>query len=91
MTARKGKFTYFDWLLFTQLHEVYGTHPRSRKRMNELADLINSCLDEMIVSGHDPVRVFTARYDDKGRTVRAIVKKYRNVWENVQREEARRG
>ena len=90
MTAPKGKFNYFDWLLFTQVHETFNTNPRSRKRMNELCDIINSCLDEMAVSGYDPEKVFNARYEDKGKTVRAIVKKYRATWEKVQMEEASR-
>ena len=92
MTAPKGKYTYFDWLIWTQVHEIYETAPGSIERAKEECDLINSCLDDMIVHGQDPVAIFNARYSDsdKGGQVATIVRKYRSRWEAIQKEEERR-
>ena len=92
MTAPKGKYTYFDWLIWTQVHEIYESAPGSIERAKEECDLINSCLDDMIVHGQDPVSTFAARYSDadKGKQVATIVRKYRSRWEAIQKEEERR-
>ena len=89
---QRGKFTYFDFLIFTQVHEIYESDPGSVERAKEECDLINSCLDDMIVHGQDPVSTFNARYGDgdKGKQVAAIVRKYRSRWEAIQKEEERR-
>ena len=83
MTTRKGKFEYFDWLLFSQVHEVFEHDVGTKERYDEEADIINAIMNDMTDNGYDPVKVYTDRYSAKQDEVRAIVAKYRAVWKEI--------
>ena len=85
----EGKYQYFDWALFTQVHEIFGEKPGTRRRAEEEADLMTVILDDMITSGFDPVAIFRARHKEKAPMAAEIVRKYREKWAAVQREATR--
>ena len=82
MTAKKGKFNFWDWLLYTQLHEIYEADTPS-ERAKEEADLVNVVLQDLEESGFDPVSVFSKRAEDKSDDFGRIVTIYRNKFKET--------
>jgi hypothetical protein len=79
---KKGKYDYWNWLLFTQLYEIYRARTKKNRAM-ELCDLISSAMQDMERLGFNPVDVFEERASAKAGQFRGIVRKYRRKFGEV--------
>ena len=90
---QKPKYSYIDWVLFTQLHEIFESPVGSRQRVEELADLINVAIEHIEDSGYNPVAVFAARCGKdgvKGKHALGIAHEYYSAWSKIGQELVRR-
>lgn len=78
----KGKFDKLNWLLFTQIYEVYSSIT-DEHRARELADLIGIAIDSIRSMGFDPSDVVYHRNIDRLRRIEAIVQSYDRAYREV--------
>jgi len=79
------KFDPWNWLLFTQLFEVFTSRSRLHTA-KELADIISVSMEYIEVLGYDPVKTFRERTGTKNDQLAVIFARYAAAYHNMKRE-----
>ena len=79
-----SKFSFWDWLIYTQLHEIIEAHEQGpQHRAEEECDMIGILIQDMLQAGFDPAETFKTRLSSNIQREPEIYKKYTESWEKV--------